>query len=612
METESRGLLRRAFGRLWRFIGWLRVALANLVFLLLLVLVVVALTIERGPNVPARAALVVAPTGKVVEQLSFADPLTQLFGRKPGAEPETLLKDIVDAIDRAAKDPRIQVAVLALDGLERAGITKTRDIAAALDAFRKEGKKIIAVGDSYTQEQYLLASHANEVWMHPMGSVELNGIGIYRNYFAEALKKLKIDVHVFRSGTYKSAYEFLERDNMSDADRLASGALLQEIWSAYTADVSGGRKLPPGAVDHYANEIDAISTAHKGNAAAAALEYGFVDALKTRRQMDAALVEMVGEDEDGGFSNIDFNDYLSAVRPALSLSASRGKPSVAVLVASGLILDGEQAPGTIGGDTLAKAIHKAGKDDDIKALVLRIDSPGGSAFASEIIRDALAEFHATGKPLVASMGSVAASGGYWIAMPADEVWASATTITGSIGVLSAFPSITRALDSLGIHNDGIGTTDVAGGLDIMRPLSDKLRTVLSESNQYMYERFVALVAEGRKLDRNRVAELAEGRVWTGAQAVENGLVDHIGDIDDAVAAAARLAKLPSFETRYIEPSRSLPAMLISRISHTQQGLLENAVAPMRRLRVLAEPICIIANLNDPRGQYALCAACVPL
>jgi protease-4 len=266
----------------------------------------------------------------------------------------------------------------------------------------------------------------------------------------------------------------------------------------------------------------------------------------------------------------------------------------------------------VGGDTLAATIREASIDDGVKALVLRIDSPGGSAFASEVIRQALVEFRAGGKPLVASMGSVAASGGYWIAAPADEVWASPTTLTGSIGVLSAFPSVARALDAMGVHSDGVGTTAVAGAFDITRPLSDKVRTVLSLTNQHIYERFIAIVAEGRRLDAKRVAEIAEGRVWTGAQAAGNGLVDHLGDIDDAVTAAARLAKLERYETQYLEKPRTLHQLLLARLSHAATRLFGGALATLRDLRALAEPLEMAARLNDPRGQYALCLACGPL
>lgn len=613
MGQRHRGLLRRAFAWLWACVGWLRVSLSNLVFLLLLVVVFFTLFSERLPQVPDGAALVIDPSGAVVEQLSFVDPLANLFGRGQQGERETLLRDLVEAVRHAKDDRRIAMIVLATDALAGAGITKIADMAAELDAFRATGRKVVAVGDAFTQEQYLLATQADEIWMHPLGSVELSGYASYRNYYAGVLQKLRIDLHVFRAGTFKSAFEFLERSDMSDADRLATGELLREVWSAFTAIVTDRRHLPPEAADQYANRIDTILERHAGDAGAAALEYGFIDALKSRAAIDKALKEMVGADRDGNVNSLGFRDYLAAVRPSFDLAQERKQPAVGVIVASGMILDGEQPAGTVGGETLARLIDGAATDAQVAALVLRVDSPGGSAFASEIIREALLEFRATGKPLVVSMGSVAASGGYWIAAPADEIWAAPTTITGSIGVLSAFPSFARALGELGIHNDGVATTRSAGGLDPSRELSPQMRKVMELANAYTYRRFMEIVAEGRGMPVERVAELAEGRVWTGAQAEANGLVDHLGNLDDAVAAAARLATLDTWRLRWIEEPQPFAAQLLARLSLAPRSLLAEfaAAAGIGDAFALDEPARILAGaLRDPGAQYALCSACV--
>jgi len=609
MTQERKSLIRRFFGGLWALLTWLRTSLANLFFLLFIAIAIVMFSADRGAGIPERAALVVDPSGRVVEQLSIVDPLAQLLGGAEGQDRETLLKDILDAIVHARDDQRIGAIVLATDALKGAGITKTRDIAAALEAFRSTGRKIIAIGDSYSQDQYLLAAQADEIWMHPMGMVDLSGYAAYRNYYGDALEKLKIDLHVFRSGTFKSAFEFMERGNMSDADRIATGSLLQEIWSAYTGVVTVRRKLPAEAVDHYANGIDAIFARHGGDAGAAAMEYGFVDSLMTRGEMDATLAEMVGEDDEGHFSAVNFRDYLSAVRPVFELDGERGEAVVGVIVASGMILDGKQPAGNVGGDSLAALVREAARDDSVKALVLRIDSPGGSGFASEIIREALLEFRATGKPLVASMGSVAASGGYWIAAPADEIWASATTLTGSIGVLSAFPSIARGLNELGINNDGLGTTSIAGGMDLSRPLSPQLEAVLRMANEHTYRRFVDIVADGRKMSREKVEEVAEGRPWTGTQAQANGLVDQLGNLDQALAAAARLAKLDSYDTRYIEEPASWSSQLLARLSLSPDTLLGKALSGAHMLYLPPEPLTLLGRLQDPRSQYAICTVC---
>lgn len=609
MTQERKSLIRRFFGGLWALLTWLRTSLANLFFLLFIAIAIVMFSADRGAGIPERAALVVDPSGRVVEQLSIVDPLAQLLGGAEGQDRETLLKDILDAIVHARDDQRIGAIVLATDALKGAGITKTRDIAAALEAFRSTGRKIIAIGDSYSQDQYLLAAQADEIWMHPMGMVDLSGYAAYRNYYGDALEKLKIDLHVFRSGTFKSAFEFMERGNMSDADRIATGSLLQEIWSAYTGVVTVRRKLPAEAVDHYANGIDAIFARHGGDAGAAAMEYGFVDSLMTRGEMDATLAEMVGEDDEGHFSAVNFRDYLSAVRPVFELDGERGEAVVGVIVASGMILDGKQPAGNVGGDSLAALVREAARDDNLKALVLRIDSPGGSGFASELIREALLEFKATGKPLVASMGSVAASGGYWIAAPADEIWASATTLTGSIGVLSAFPSIARGLNELGINNDGLGTTSIAGGMDLSRPLSPQLEAVLRMANEHTYRRFVDIVADGRKMSPEKVEEVAQGRAWTGTQAQANGLVDQLGNLEQALAAAARLAKLDSYDTRYIEEPASWSSQLLARLSLSPDTLLGKALSGAHMLYLPPEPLTLLGRLQDPRSQYAICTVC---
>jgi len=594
MTQERKSLIRRFFGGLWALLTWLRTSLANLFFLLFIAIAIVMFSADRGAGIPERAALVVDPSGRVVEQLSIVDPLAQLLGGAEGQDRETLLKDILDAIVHARDDQRIGAIVLATDALKGAGITKTRDIAAALEAFRSTGRKIIAIGDSYSQDQYLLAAQADEIWMHPMGMVDLSGYAAYRNYYGDALEKLKIDLHVFRSGTFKSAFEFMERGNMSDADRIATGSLLQEIWSAYTGVVTVRRKLPAEAVDHYANGIDAIFARHGGDAGAAAMEYGFVDSLMTRGEMDATLAEMVGEDDEGHFSAVNFRDYLSAVRPVFELDGERGEAVVGVIVASGMILDGKQPAGNVGGDSLAALVREAARDDSVKALVLRIDSPGGSGFASEIIREALLEFRATGKPLVASMGSVATS---------------ATTLTGSIGVLSAFPSIARGLNELGINNDGLGTTSIAGGMDLSRPLSPQLEAVLRMANEHTYRRFVDIVADGRKMSPEKVEEVAQGRAWTGTQAQANGLVDQLGNLEQALAAAARLAKLDSYDTRYIEEPASWSSQLLARLSLSPDTLLGKALSGAHMLYLPPEPLTLLGRLQDPRSQYAICTVC---
>ena len=604
------GLIRRVFGGLWSAVTWVRMALANLVFIAVLVVIVVALSHDGPPQVPERGALVLNPSGAIVEQLDMSDPFAKLLDGTDTPPPQTLLADVLEAIHHATDDKRIAAIVLATDSLSGAGVTKLRDVAAALDAFRATGRKVIAVGDAYSQDQYLLAVQAEEIWMHPMGFVELTGYGGYQNYFRGLLDKLKIDVHVFRSGTFKSAFEPLERSDMSEAAKLETGELLQEIWTAATGVITTRRQLPPESVDHYANTLGEILARHQGDAAAAAMEHGLIDAIKTRTEMDEALAEMVGTDDDGRFTRTGFREYLRAVRSPLGMGEGKDKPLVGLIVASGMILDGEQPPGSIGGDSLAQVIRDAADDEDIKALVLRIDSPGGSGFASEVIREALLEFKHTGKPLVASMSSVAASGGYWIAAPADEIWAAPTTITGSIGVLSAFPSFSRGLAELGVTSDGLGTTAIAGGLDPARPLSPQWEQVLRLSNNNAYQRFLGVVAEGRKMPVEKVAELAEGRVWTGARAQQQGLVDKLGSLDEALKAAAKRANLEDYDTRELKAPEDWRAALLEAFTAGPGATRRHIGAVVGLSRLDREPLLRLLQSADPMAPYAFCSACV--
>lgn len=601
--------LARVLGSLWNAITWLRVSLANLVFIVILVAIVMVVSSDRMPQVPERGALVIDPSGRLVEELQAVDPVERALGGDDSPPPETLLKDVLDAIEHAVDDERISTLVLVTDDFAGGGITKIHDVAKALEAVRKAGKKIIAVGDAYGQEQYLLAAQADEIWMHPFGFVELSGYAAYRSYYRGLLDKLKIDVTVFRSGTFKSAMEPFERSDMSEADRLSRGELLGEIWGDATTLLTTRRQLPPEAVDHYANGLDEILARKGGDTAAAALEHGLVDALKTREEMDAALAELVGEDDDGRWVRTGFREYLSAVRPAIQPVAAEEKAAVGVIVASGTILDGEQPPGTVGGDTLSHLIRKAAEDEDIRALVLRIDSPGGSAFASEVIREALLAFRAKGKPLVASMGSVAASGGYWIAAPANEIWAAPTTVTGSIGVLSAFPSVSRALGEIGVNTDGVATTATAGGLDPSRPLSPQWERVLRLTNEQLYRRFIGIVAEGREMPSEAVAAIAEGRVWTGRQAKENGLVDELGDLDDAIAAAARLAGLEKPETRWLEAPADWRVQLLRALSGAPGAFLAPVVRALGLPDPAREPLLLLLREANPLAPFALCIEC---
>ncbi len=614
MSTPKRGLLSRLLLSIWRLVDGARRIVVNLLFLLIVTLVVLAVVNRPKPEVPQGSALVLTPAGVIVDQLSFVDPLTSLLGSNQ-LPLETLQSDLVRAIDHAATDPRIAMLVLQLDALQGAGLSRLQELAQALERFRASGKPIVAIGDSFTQEQYWLAAQADQVFINPFGSVLLPGYGVYPHYFRDALDKLSIDFHIFRVGTYKAAVEPLMRNDMSAASKQNNQRWLQVLWTQYREAVAARRGVEPAQLDHYVNRIDEVLAEQGGDGAQAALANGLVDAIKTRGEMNTWLVEQVGADDEGYFLGVDHRDYLAATRRPMSPVAD----GVGLIVAQGMILDGEQQPGQIGGDSLAALIRQARDDDRIKAVVLRIDSEGGSAFASEIIRQELLGLRAAGKPLVVSMGSVAASGGYWIAADADEVWATPATITGSIGIFGAFPTAHRALQRLGIHTDGVGTTTVADAFRVDRPLDPVVAQAIQSSIEHGYRQFLNVVADGRDIAVEQVDAIGQGQVWAGSDAQQHGLVDHLGTLQDALRAAERLAGLPRAEPRLIEAPTTPQQLLLRQLTGSVGALFDRAAAD-RPLALAARQLPPgllrelgwMARLNDPRATYLLCSACTRL
>lgn len=627
MEQRRPGLLRRFFRFIWNGIDGLRRAVLNLLFLALLALVIAGIVSEEGPTVPAGSALVINPSGVLVDQLSYSDPFANLVAGSD-MPTETLLSDLVRAIDAAATDARIKLIVLQTDALEHGGISKQQELAAALARFRERGKSVVALGDNFTQDQYLLATQADKIFMNPMGQVLLQGFGVYTNYFKEALDKLQVNVHVFRVGTYKSAVEPFLRDDMSAEVKENHLTWLRALWSQYTDIVAKRRGIEPAQLDDYVNRIDAAFAAADGDTGKAAVDRHLIDGLKSRNEMNDWLVDQVGADENGDFRGIDFRDYLAAQKRFDGVG-----DKVAVIVASGVILDGEQRAGQVGGDTLAELVREARSDEHVKAVVLRIDSEGGSAFAAEIIRQELLDLQDTGKPLVVSMGSIAASGGYWIAAGADEVWATPGTITGSIGIFGAFPTLENTLGRLGVHTDGVGTTALAGAMRIDRPLDAVTARAIQSNIERGYQQFLQVVADGRDLDVARVDAIAQGRVWAGSDAAKVGLVDKLGGLSDAIAAAAARAQLKQYETEWIEPPLTPPELLMQKLGgamgrlHLARmagtgphagGQWFGGAAAWSPLRPLFERLAqlqvvqALARFNDPKAMYVYCVGCARL
>lgn len=544
------------FRGVWRGLDVLRRVLHLLLLLLIFGFIIGAL--QGGvPEIPARGALFIQPSGEIVEQRS-GDPLTIAFNEARGAgASETLLWDLTDALRAAAEDDRVAAVALQLDQLTGAGMPTLEEVADAMLAFRASGKKIIAWGTALSRSQYFLAAHADEIYLDPMGEVLIEGYAQYRMYYKGLLDKLAVDVHLFRAGEFKSAAEDLVRRDMSPEDRTASLAYLNALWDSYKNRVAQARGLAPEDIEAYANGyIESLRQAG-GDSARVALEAKLVTGIRTRLEVVERLAELAGRNHDGNeYSRIDYSDYVS-LRHAAQRIARPGKGSIGVVVASGTVLDGDQPPGTIGGVSTARLLREAREDDDISAVVLRIDSPGGSALASEVIHREIEALRAAGKPVVASMGDLAASGGYYIAAPADRIIASANTITGSIGVYAAIPTFDRTLGKAGVNVDGVGTTALSGKLRIDRPMDPALRDYAQLSVQRIYDVFLGRVSDGRHKSRDEVHAVAQGRVWIGSDALEHGLVDTLGGYQDALDAAAELANLPEGHgVRRVEPRLS--------------------------------------------------------
>jgi len=615
--TNTRSLPLRIVAAIWHGLDRLRRVL-HLLLLLTILLIVLASLVGERVFVPSKAALVIAPQGALVEQLS-GDALQRAFARARGTRiQETAVRDVLDALRAARTDARIKGVVLDLDGLGSAGLSKLQDIAKELAAFKQSGKPITAVGDAFSRDQYYLAAQADKIYMHPMGQVLIDGYSRFLPYYKSALDKFYVDYNVWTVGEYKSFVEPITRDNMSPQDREASALFLKALWAAYQSDVTAARKLPGDALQRYADGAVALLGEAGGDTGKLAVDYGLVDELLTRDAMRQRIRESIGAAGRGkphadDFPEIGFEDYVRAVRKGEKTTKSS---NVAVIVAAGTILDGSEPPGSIGGDSLAELVRQAEDDESVKALVLRVDSGGGSAFASDVILRELQAFQESKRPLVVSMSSVAASGGYWISMGANEIWASPTTLTGSIGVGATIPTFQRLLDKFGVHVDGIGTTELAGALDpTLRGINDNLKNLIGESVRYTYREFVGKVAEHRKKSYDEIDASARGRVWVGADALSRGLVDKLGNMSDAIESAAELAGLEKggYGVEYVEPQLGFGEQLALELTTALQPAVKAvSAAPRwqetasRWLESALSPFAFLERLNDPRGVYAYC------
>lgn len=601
----------------WRLLNFVRELVLNL-FFILLVLVGVGIWMQLSSGSgehSTRGALLMDISGVVVDKPSPSSKLSvigrQFFGASSDRLQENSLFDIVQTIRQAKDDRNITGIVLDLKNFAGGDQPSMQYIGKALREFRDSGKPVYAVGDSYSQAQYYLASFANKIWLSPQGVVDLHGFATNGMYYKTLLDKLKVSTHVFRVGTYKSAVEPFIRDDMSPAAREADSRWIGELWQNYLNTVAANRQVTaqqifPGAE----GVLDGLRKAD-GDTAQYALDNKLVDALGSSADIEKAMTKAFGwSKKDNNFSAVSMYDY------AVKTPADTGA-SIAVVFANGAIMDGEETPGNVGGDTTAAQIRDARLDPKVKAIVLRVNSPGGSVSASEVIREELAAAKAAGKPVVVSMGGMAASGGYWISTPADYIVASPSTLTGSIGIFGVINTVENTLDSIGVHTDGVATSPLAD-MAVTKALNPQVQQMMQLSIENGYKRFITLVAQSRKSTPEAIDKIAQGHVWTGEDAKTNGLVDKLGDFDDAVAKAAELAKVKQWHIDYYQSEPTFFDMVMDSMSGSVRAALPQALqaylpAPLASAAgaVKAESDKL-AVFNDPQNRYAFCLTCATI
>ena len=598
---------------LWSFLGLLRKVIGMASFLVVLVFLL-SLFSSRLPTIHNNSVLIVDPQGQLVDQLqgdAYERAVNEVFGEITS---EVLVDDVVEALYYAKNDPRITLIVLRLDQLSGGGLSKLERIGIALDEVRKKKKKIIAYADYYSQESYYLAARVNEIYLHPEGIFFPDGYSYYSNYYKDLINKIKVDWNIFRAGAYKTAVEPFIRNNMSAESMDSRSRIAGNLWNKYETDVISVRNLADKSISNYARDLLDDIEKEKTNVASIAYDMNLFDGLLTKDQVELQISEELNIAKvDFNEHTIAFNDYLAVMR--LDENSVDYEDNIAIIVASGEILNGKQAPGLIGGESTAMLLKKALYDESIHGVMLKIDSPGGSAFASEQILEQVIALQAAQKPVVVLMGSVAASGGYWIAMSADKIFASPVTITGSIGVFAMFPTLQNSLAELGIYTDGSGTNQWSGSFRIDREMSSEVKRLVQSQVDYGYDEFINKVSKHRNIPKDTVRIVAEGQIWTGAEALDNGLIDALGGFNDALNEIEALTNLS--ETEYgliylqqeISPTESLAISFLNTLHSLDITFLKSSsMSPaFDYLNSKIEQFMLPwLHFNDPKGLYAYC------
>lgn len=602
-------------GKFWKFITHVRTGLANFIFIALIAVIVVSMIDTDTQPLPEKAPLLIRISGSLVDQFTRQPSLFDLLEEEK-EETETLLRDVVKAIKHAADDDRINGLVFNLNGMHSTNFSKLEEIGQAIESFKDSEKPVIAFADSYSQQQYFLASYADKVYINPMGNITITGFGYYGSYFKEAADKLSIKFHLFKVGNYKDAAEPFVRNSMSDASREHNSGWITELWGRYTDKVEAHRKMENGAIETFVNSLKDTLSDNQESFATLAKNTGFVDEVFSRVSLNNELIQQFGKTKDSDFFKaITFKRYLQEIKSPFPHTSN----NIGLIVATGTIIDGKAPEGKIGGTSLAKLIRQAGNDDSVEALIIRVDSGGGSAFASEVIRDEIANARNNGLPVYISMSSVAASGGYWLAIAADEIWALPSTITGSIGVWGLLPNISESMKRLGIHNDGFGTTSLSDLYEISRPLSPEAKQVFQSGVNNVYRQFINLVAQAREQAPEAIHEVAQGRVWTGQKALEFGLVDQLGTLEDLVASVAEKQQLSNYHvkliTRSLSPSEEFLRAIMEEANgvgkSVRSGILGEQISDLVDALPIEKIQSVLPN-NTAHMQriYAECLACL--
>jgi protease-4 len=607
-KTRFQKIKENPFG--WMFTGDLFFLTLNSIFLMMVIFIIISIFSSIFSNNlvdPEGKALVINPNGPIVEQVSSpSDPFQILLTGEQSSE--LYVGDLLEVLEAASKDERIKDLVLRLDNISGTGQAVLYDVGLALKKVKDSGKRITAIGDDYSESGFYLASFADEIIMNPEGWILLDGFDRSKMYYKSFLDKLKISANVIRVGTFKSAVEPYLRNDMSEAAKEANLAYLDILWSSWVDVVSANRSLTPESIQYLVDNTDELVKKSKKGTAEAFLNYGMIDKLLTRTEQREYMVELFGESETKeSFNKISGGSYYQVLQDEKKTKTSDNR--IAVIVARGTIMDGDQPPGTIGGDSTSRLIKNAYEDETVQAIVLRVDSGGGGVFASEVIRQELLKAQEKGIKVIASMGNVAASGGYWISTNADEIWASHNTITGSIGIFGLLPTVDKSLENIGINTDGVSTGKLDASGDPTKGLSPMFKNIIQAEIEHGYDKFITLVSESRGIDKKQVDNIAQGRVWAGETALELGLVDQLGNIKDAINRAAELAEIDSFETYYPSEALDWKQQLLSSIFSISGGIIPQSILENFFVKSSLKTLSEIESFNDPKGIYLKCEDC---